>query len=413
MRVTARAVVGIVGCGMLVVAASAPAQDWPQWRGANRDAKATGFKVPAAWPQEPTQKWKVTVGEGVATPALVGDRLYVFARQDGHEITRCLNAATGAEIWQDKYESGGATGPAQSFSGPRSSPTVSAGKVITFGVRGTLSCLDAANGTKVWRKEGGSALPRFFVSSSPMVVGNLVIAQLGGEQSGSITAFDLASGAEKWNWADDGSAYASPVLLAMSGTQTIVAETAQNIVGIGALDGKLLWKVPFAVEGRGYNACTPAVSDTTVIFSGSNRGTRAVRIEKQGDELKATELWANRDNSVQFNSPVIAHGLVFGISDKDILFCIGKDGKTAWTAPVGGSGGGRGRGGYGSLVDAGSVLFALPPSGNLVVFEANDKEFKKLANYKVAESDAHAYPVVSGNRLFIKDRTDLTLWTIE
>src|SRR2546427_12983790 len=90
---------------LISVIATASAQDWPQWRGANRDAKAADFKAPKTWPKEPTKKWKVTVGDGVATPALVGDKLYVFTRQEGNEILRCLNAADGSEIWQDKYES--------------------------------------------------------------------------------------------------------------------------------------------------------------------------------------------------------------------------------------------------------------------------------------------------------------------
>jgi len=72
---------------------AALAQDWPQWRGPNRDARAGDFKAPKMWPKELTQKWKVTVGDGVATPALVGDKLYVFSREQGHEVTRALNAA--------------------------------------------------------------------------------------------------------------------------------------------------------------------------------------------------------------------------------------------------------------------------------------------------------------------------------
>src|SRR5205823_6408917 len=131
----------------------AGAGDWPQWRGPERDGRVTGFEAPKAWPKELTKKWKVAVGDGVATPALVGDKLYLFSRQDGQEITRCLEAATGKEVWQDKYEAQGATGAAQSFSGPRSSPAVAEGKVVTLGVRSTLSCLDAATGKVLWRKD--------------------------------------------------------------------------------------------------------------------------------------------------------------------------------------------------------------------------------------------------------------------
>src|SRR5688572_18876981 len=144
--------------------------DWPQWRGANRDAKADDFKAPKTWPKELTQKWKVTVGDGVATPALVGDKLYVFSRQEGTEVLRCLEAATGKEVWQDKYDALGATGPAQSFSGPRCSPAVAQGKVVTVGVRGMVSCVDAATGKKLWRKDEFMATPNFFASASPIIL---------------------------------------------------------------------------------------------------------------------------------------------------------------------------------------------------------------------------------------------------
>ena len=77
------------------------AADWPQWRGPSRDGKAE-FKVPATWPKELTKKWQVTVGDGVSTPALAGGKLYVFTRDNGKEVARCLDAATGKELWQDK-----------------------------------------------------------------------------------------------------------------------------------------------------------------------------------------------------------------------------------------------------------------------------------------------------------------------
>src|SRR6478736_4258551 len=76
------------------------ADDWPQWRGPNRDAKATGFTAPKTWPKELTKKWKVTVGKSNATPALVGDKLYVFSFDGTSEVLHCLDAASGNEIWQ-------------------------------------------------------------------------------------------------------------------------------------------------------------------------------------------------------------------------------------------------------------------------------------------------------------------------
>jgi len=76
------------------------AQDWPQWRGINRDGKVTGFKAPETWPQQLNQTWKVTVGLGDATPALLNNKLYVFTRQGENELLQCLDAATGKQVWQ-------------------------------------------------------------------------------------------------------------------------------------------------------------------------------------------------------------------------------------------------------------------------------------------------------------------------
>src|SRR5437667_5861346 len=187
MKKANRIMSAVSGLALAATTSYVLAQDWPQWRGANRDAKAAPFAAPKTWPKELTQKWKVAVGEGVATPCLVGDKLYVFTRQSGAEVTRCLEATTGKELWQEKYDTLGATGPASGFSGPRATSTVADGKIVTLGVRGVLSCLDAGSGKLLWRKDDfKGAYPRFFVSSSPLVVDGMCIAQLGGAENGGV-----------------------------------------------------------------------------------------------------------------------------------------------------------------------------------------------------------------------------------
>lgn len=405
----------------------ATGQDWPQWRGVNRDGRSAGFQAPASWPKELKQTWKVSIGEGVATPALKGDRLYVFAREEGREVVRCLQATTGQEIWKDEYDSLGAEGPASGFSGPRCSPTVMEGKVVTLGVRGTLSCLDAATGKVLWRKNDfAGAWPRFFTSSSPVVTEKLCIAQLGGQGNGGIVAYQLESGNEAWRWTGDGPAYASPVLAVVDGPQLVIAQTDTKVVALQLADGKPVWEMPFVVQGRGYNAATPIVDGSTIILAGSGRGATALRLKRQGQSVVSEELWKNPEHSVQFNSPVLKDGRVYGLTASDEVFCLdGKDGKTLWAAPLAAQaetapapqGGGRrrgggGRGGFGSVVDAGSVLMALTPATELVVFAPDASAFKELARVKVADSPTHAYPVPSGNRIFVKDQDSVILWTL-
>lgn len=474
---------GVAGVLLFALVHRGQAQDWPQWRGLNRDARVTGFQAPKTWPKALAQKWKVTVGEGVATPALAGGKFYVFSREEGTEVTRCLDAATGKELWKESYDSLGATGPAQGFSGPRSSPVVSAGKVVTVGVRGVVSCLDAANGKVLWRKDDFKAWPNFFVSSSPLVVNDLCVAQLGGRDNGAVVAYDLTSGNEKWRWSSSAPSYASPVVMNVGDNQLVVAQTETGMVAIRLADGKRVWAAGAAPAegpggpggpggppggrggrggGRDYRATTPAVEGATLIAVGQS--ATAVKFEPSGDGLNAKELWTNREKPAQFASPVVKDGLVFGLSGANEFFCLdAQTGATLWSATAstgapagqpapagdrqpppggapgvsgpggpgggpggpgggaGGPGGGRmrggmgggGGGGYGSIVDAGSVLLALTPASELVAFEPSRQGFKEVARIKVADSPTHAYPVVSGNRILIKDRDAVTLWALD
>jgi outer membrane protein assembly factor BamB len=406
MKIMNRCIAAMLICLAAAVAGRVSAQDWPQWRGANRDGKATGFKAPASWPQDLTEKWKAPVGSGDASPAVVGDKLYVFSRDDKGEVTLCLDAATGKELWRDTVQIEAAKEPMGKHPGPRSSPTVADGKVLDYGVRGTLSCLDAASGKVLWRKnDTGGTYPRFFTSSSPLVADGLCIAQMGGEENGGIFAYALASGDQKWSWTDDGSAYASPSLMVVDGTKMVVALTSKRLVGLSLTDGKFLWEAPFAPAGRAYNAATPIVDGATVIFAGSGRGTKAVKIAKASAGFEAKELWSNAENAVQFNTPVLKEGRLYGISQKGDLFCLSaSDGKSLWTAPLGMKD-------FGTVVDAGPVLMAMGTQGELNVFEPSATEFKKVANYKVAKTETYAYPVPVGEGILVKDKDSLAYWS--
>jgi len=396
----------VVLCGVLM-AGMVSAQDWPQWRGANRDGKATGFTAPATWPKELKAQWKVAVGPGDSTPALVGDKLFVFTRDGADEVTLCLNAADGKEIWRDKYPAAAATGPAGRHPGPRSSPTVADGKVVTLGVGGTVSCLDAASGKVLWRKDDASgSVPKFFTSMSPIIVDGLAIAHVGGEGKGQVIAYELANGNAKWKWAGEGPGYASPVLMTADGVKQVVIETEKSVVGLAVADGKLLWQAPFAPSGMGTNAATPIVDGQTVIVAGQSRGTKAFKIAKEGDAFAAKELWSGKTGTV-FNSPVLKDGKLFGISEGGFLYCMNAaDGKDAWTTS-------DKLDRFGAVIDGGSCLLALSTNSNLIAYEPSDKEYKELAKIKVSDKQIYAHPVVAGKRIFVRDTDSLSLLTTE
>jgi outer membrane protein assembly factor BamB len=116
------------------------------------------------------------------------------------------------------------------------------------------------------------------------------------------------------------------------------------------------------------------------------RGTIATKLSKEGDTIVAAGLWTNMDNSPKFCSPVLKDGFLYGLAAGGKFYCIdATTGKTAWTEANGS------RGDFGSIVDAGSVLIALTPQSELIVFQPSDKEFNEVASLKVADTPALAF----------------------
>ncbi|MCP5517016.1 MAG: PQQ-like beta-propeller repeat protein [Verrucomicrobiales bacterium] len=390
-------------------AGSLHGQEWPQWLGPGRDGRIAGFTPPATWPAALARAWEVPAGPADASPVLADGRLFVVGREGNGEVTLCLDPANGETIWRDHYETEGATGPASRHPGPRSTPSVAHGKVVTFGVRGTLSCLDAASGKVLWRKNDfPGAWPRFFTSASPVIVNDLCVALVGGGGQGGIAAYELAGGDRRWLWSGDEPAYASPVLATVAGTEQIVALTATKVVGVRVTDGALLWEVPFAPRGRAYNAATPVVDGATVFVSGSGRGTKALRIEAVAAGFTARELWANNDAAVQFNTPLLKGGRLYGLSERGNFFCLdAATGALVWTDPKGGLGG------YGCILDGGGVLLATTPNSELIVLSPGEAAYRELARIKVADQPVYGCPVVVGKRILVQDQNSVTAWQIE
>jgi outer membrane protein assembly factor BamB len=397
---------------ILAVASTATrGEDWPQFRGPNRDNKVTGFQAPTTWPKELTKKWSVSVGDGVASPALVGDKIYTFTRQGGDEVTQCLDLATGKTVWSEKYAADAVTGIAagrgnDKFTGPRSSPAVGEGKVCTFGVASVLSCYDAATGKEIWKKET-KGRPMFYTSTSPLIVDGKCIIHTGsggkGGGKGDLTAYDLTNGETKWKWSGDGPGYGSPVVATIAGTKQIVEITDSSLIGVALADGKLLWKTPLTT-GR-YQSGTPTIDGDTVIISGY-----AFLITKSNDSFNAKQVWKDQA-PIFYNSPTEKDGVLYGLSDAGrnatkLYAQDAKTGKVLW--------GDAGSGGQcGEILDAGTVMFQLSSNGKLVAFKPDKKDYTEVATYKVANGGTYATPVITGNRILVKDSDALTLWAIE
>jgi outer membrane protein assembly factor BamB len=399
-------VLGII-IAMLIFSANLYSQDWPQFRGTDRDSKVTGFKAPAVWPDTLTPVWKVKVGTGDATPVLAGKKIYLHTRQGDEEVILCLDASTGKYLWADKYAVTAATGPAASHPGPRSTPAISEGKIITYGISGVLSCLDATTGKVIWRRENPTnAIPQFYTGMSPLIVDGICIAHVGTKDNGTVLALDMKTGNEKWTWQGDGPAYASPSLMVLGGKKHIIVQTEKNLMALNFADGKMLWQIPTPVQQRFYNCVSPYIDGNRIYYTGQGTGMKAIEVLKEGDKYITKELWSTTEIGAKWNTPVFRNGYLYGITDQRKIYCLNAaNGQTAWIDNVTHSD-------FATIVDCGSVIIGFPQTGNLIIFKPEPSAYSELAKYKVTSTPVYSFPVISGNLVYIKDAENLILYKI-
>jgi outer membrane protein assembly factor BamB len=387
------------------------AQDWPQWRGPRRDGTLTNFTEPKVWPDALTQRWKITVGEGYATPILVGDRIYQFSRQGENEMMRAIDAATGKVIWEKGYAAPFemTSGTRRHGPGPKSTPTYADGRLFTLGMSSIVTAWDAATGKELWRIPSGPIQPEFHTAMSPLVDGNQMFLHLGGENKGSLSSFDPATGKIRWSWEGDGPAYGSPIIASIGGTRHLMLFSQQNFIGVNPETGALLWSVPF--ESRSTtNSITPLVyGGNTVIVSGQGMPLRAYTISNKGGKWAADLAWENPQVGMSFSNAVMVGDAIFSMSPLNsgqFFWADAKTGKTLWLSEPR-------QGGNAAISRSGDLLFVLKDTGELMVGKGTPgAAFTPAKTYTVATSATWAPPVISGNRIFVKDVETLALWTL-
>jgi outer membrane protein assembly factor BamB len=400
------AVVALTGAG----ATQGAATDWPQWRGPNRDGAAASFAEPASWPERLVRQWRVEVGLGYAAPITVGNRVYMFTRQDSNEVMRALDAATGKVIWQTSYPAVFKPNPAATKrhgEGPKSTPTFANGRLYTLGMSGIVTAFDAGTGKQIWQKPGGPVEPLYHTAMSPLVDRGLVILHVGGHNNGALTAFNADTGDVKWSWNGDGPSYGSPIVADIGGIRQVITTTQQNLVGVAAATGELLWQRPFAVRAT-RNAVTPVVHNQTVIVSGLEKSVTSFTVVRRNGQWTPEDVWENPEVTMDMSTGVVIGQMLFGFSPRNSgqFFAVDANtGKTLWLTE------GR-QADNAAVVRAGNVWMALEDDAELVVVRANAGKFEPLRRYTVAESATWAQPVISGQRVFIKDVSTVALWTL-
>ena len=396
--------------GVMALPGTVAAQDWPQWRGPNRDGSISVFDVPASWPAGLTEQWKVEVGLGYGTPVLVGDRIYMFTRQGEDEVMQALDPGSGETFWASSYPAPFQMNPATARhrAGPKSTPTYADGRLFTLGMSGTVTAFDAETGRQLWQMPGGPVQPMFHTGMSPLVDGDLMILHVGGHDAGALTAFDVATGDIRWSWDGDGPAYGSPIVVELEGARQVVTFTQENFIGVSVETGELLWRRPYTTPST-TTSQTPHVYQNDVIEAGRGNGITRFRVVREGNAWTTENVWHTDAVSLHMTNGVIVDGVLYGLSHLNSGQYFGLDldtGEVLWTSPPR-------QADNAAIVYAGTTIFSLEADAELVVLPSSRTGFEPVQRYEVATSATWAQPTLAGNRVFVKDVDSLTLWTVD
>lgn len=419
--VFAAALIGIAGN-------TAHADDWPQFRGPNRDGVSRETGLRKSWPsQGPKLLWTAnSCGLGYSGPAVVGDRLYLCGGRGDSEFLIAFDLSNNAikEVWSARI------GPLFQWKGnnwnkgPNATPTVGGGSIFALGGFGDLICVDAATGKERWRKNlprdlggevnpigGGLADPTplgWGYSAAPMLDGQRLICVPGGSK-GLMAALDSKTGATIWQSAEvaEQASYSSPMGIDVDGLRHYVQVTNAGIVGIAAKDGKKLWSY---VRDPAYDdvvIATPIVHANLVFATvGFNQGCDLIKLQSHGSAIAVEKLASNKSIENRDGGVVLVDRHLYGHSENQGWFCQEfKTGRIVWTE--------KRKFGRGSIVGAaGNLICVAEMGGEVALIEAGPNGWTERGRFKLPQESKQrrpsgglwTHPVVANGRLYIRDQ---------
>ena len=395
------------------VAAAPPAMEttaeWPGFRGSGRDGRVPGVRIETDWSASPpVELWRRPVGPGWSSFAVRGDLIYTQEQRGEDEVVACYRAATGEPVWRHRdrarfWES-------NAGAGPRATPTVSGGRVYTFGATGILNALDAGDGSRVWSRDAASDMapdptskagvkgPYWGFASSPLVVGDTVIVGV----SGTLNGYDLATGGPRWQGPAGGVSYSSPHLVTLDGVEQVLLLSGAGATSVAPADGAVLWRH----EWPGYSIVQPALTaGGDVLLSADQVGTRRIAVSQGAGGWAVEERWTSNRLKSNFNDFVVHEGHAFGF-DGSILACLDvADGERRW------KGGRYGQGQLVLLADQ-DLLLVLSEKGELALVAATPEKFTEHARLPAVEGKTWNHPVLVDDVLLARNAQEMVAFRL-
>jgi outer membrane protein assembly factor BamB len=380
--------------------------DWPQWRGPNRDGKSAETGLLKGWPASgPPLAWRATgAGEGYSSFSVAAGRLYTLGARGDTEYLIAYDVASGKRLWE---AANGRRFDNDRGGGPRGTPTVDGDRVYAFGASGDLTVVDAASGKSIWKvnvlsKFGGSNI-QWGLSESPLVLADRVLVNAGGP----IVALRKTDGSQIWRSDAGGgdAGYSSAVLHEIGGIRQAIYFTETRVVGVDVNTGNRLWSYE-AVANRTANIATPIVRGNKVFVS-SDYGTGAALLDLAASRggVLAREVYFTRDMRNHHATSVLVGDHLYGFSSSILTAMQFDTGQVAW----------RDRSvGKGSLVFADDRLYLFSERGTVGLAEATPTGYREHGRFDIRTGNlpTWSHPVVAGGKLFLRDQDTIYAYDV-
>jgi outer membrane protein assembly factor BamB len=406
-----------IAAGIGIFSLAALAADWPQWRGPERTGMSGETGLLQQWPAEgPKLLWQVNdIGDGYATPSVVGERLYVISsRAMDNEFVQALSIKDGRVLWTTRLGNVGNPNQEPPYPMARSTPTVDGDLIYALSSDGDLVCLEAASGKVRWKKsfrnDFGGIAGRWAYAESPLIDGDVLVVAPGGSEA-TLVALNKTTGDVLWKSAvpgGDAAAYSSAIVTEAAGRKQYIHFLDKGVVGVDAKTGEFLWR--YAKTSTGPAHIPTPVAYKGYVYSANARrfGGGLVQLHATGGAVTAEEVYFERAVPNTLGGQVLMDEVLYGTNREGVVAAEFLTGKILWQAQSGGGG---------SVLYADGHFYVHNEDGDMLLVEATPEAYREKGRFKPPNQPEHprgeresawAHAVVANGRLYIRDLG--TLW---
>jgi outer membrane protein assembly factor BamB len=405
---------------LICTLASLPAEDWPQWRGPQRDGISRETGLLQEWPAGgPKLEWHRTdTGSGYGAPAIVGTHIYVTGNEGVRdEFVQAMATSDGQRLWRTRLGAVGNPDQQPEFPGARSTPTVDGAFLYALGSDGDLACVETATGVIRWQKnlrlDFGGKPGLWAYAESPLVDGDVVVCSPGGAVA-TVVALDKKTGETIWKTSTpeaDEAAYASAIVIHAAGQKQYVQMLSKGLIGLDADSGKILWRFGQTVSRYNANIPTPVARDGILYSAGAGTGGALIRLQPADGGVIVEPLAFSAKFPAAIGGAVLVDRHLYGTTGPTMLCVEFETGVLQWEERALGSA---------ALLSADGRVYAHAESGEVGLLEVGPDGYVVRGRFtpdgrperRGAMERAWAYPALAGGRLFLRDHHSMWCYDV-